>query len=172
MPSHATPAAARAARATGPLSGLLVPRERPRPARGLVADDTTATMKIGEVSERVGMSLRSMRYYEEEGLITPAGRSPGGFRLYSERDVRRLLLIMQMKPLDFTLDEMRQVLADLDTFGARGSGSDTAAVGAARERLERLRADVEQRYTVAERRLQIAGMFREHLHTELAGDER
>ena len=142
-------------------------------------------MKIGEVSERVGMSLRSMRYYEEEGLITPAGRTPGGFRLYSERDVRRLLLIMQMKPLDFTLDEMRQVLTDLDTFGSRGSGPDSGpddepdhepgpnpeAVSAARERLEQLRIDVEQRYAVAERRLQIAGMFREHLSSELAGDD-
>lgn len=150
----------------GRLASLQLPRERALSANVLAQADTAATMKIGEVSERVGLSLRSMRYYEEEGLITPAGRTPGGFRLYSEYDVQRLLLIMQMKPLGLSLEQMREVLTDLDTLAGRRDpgGSDVAA---ARERLEELRVDVEERYAVAERQLAIAGMFREYLVSEL-----
>ncbi|WP_253854771.1 MerR family transcriptional regulator [Prauserella alba] len=71
-------------------------------------------MQIGEVAERTGLSLRTIRYYEEVGLVVPSARSQGGFRLYNEPDVARLLLIMRMKPLGFQLDEMRELLAILD----------------------------------------------------------
>lgn len=148
------------------LSSLLLPRERARPTRNLADTDSAGTMKIGEVAERVGLSLRTLRYYEESGLITPAGRTAGGFRLYSERDVQRLLLIMQMKPLGFSLEQMRQVAQDLDTLAGRGS-RDGADAARARRRLELVRVDVEERYTVAARRLEIAGMFRDHLGAEL-----
>src|SRR5699024_7721265 len=50
------------------------------------------------------------RHYDEIGLITPSERSSGGFRLYSEADVERILLIRRMKPLDFTLEQMRELL--------------------------------------------------------------
>lgn len=173
------------------LAGLQLPRERARPARKIGGADSDPTMKIGEVAERVGLSMRSLRYYEEAGLITPAGRTSGGFRLYSELDVQRLLLVMQMKPLDYTLEQMRQVLDDLDALGGRGPGGqggqggpggqggakDTggahgpANVAVARERLVALQADVEERYTVAQRRLEIASIFREHLATELGEAE-
>jgi DNA-binding transcriptional MerR regulator len=75
-------------------------------------------VQIGEVAERTGLSLRTIRYYEEVGLVTPAARSTGGFRLYSETDVARLRLIRRMKPLDFTLEEMKDVLAVLDGLEA------------------------------------------------------
>ncbi|MEU7878563.1 MerR family transcriptional regulator [Microbispora bryophytorum] len=65
--------------------------------------------QIGEVAERLGLSLRTIRHYEEVGLIVPA-RTQGGFRLYSEQDVQRLALIRRMKPLGFTLEEMRDLL--------------------------------------------------------------
>ena len=64
--------------------------------------------QIGEVAERVGLSLRTVRYYEEKGLISPERRTDGGFRLYTDENIARLLLIMQMKPLGFSLDEMRE----------------------------------------------------------------
>jgi DNA-binding transcriptional MerR regulator len=70
--------------------------------------------QIGEVAERTGLSLRTIRYYEEVGLVTPSGRTTGGFRLYSELEVSRLLLIKRMKPLDFSLEDMREVLGILD----------------------------------------------------------
>ncbi len=67
-------------------------------------------LQIGEVAERVGLSLRTVRYYEEQGLLEPESRSPGGFRLYSTDQVDRLALIKQMKPLGFTVQEMRELL--------------------------------------------------------------
>lgn len=82
-----------------------------------VAEDTRL-LQIGEAAERVGLSLRTVRYWEEVGLVTPSARSIGRFRLYSEADVERLLLLKQMKPLGLTLEEMRE-LADLIEQGER-----------------------------------------------------
>jgi DNA-binding transcriptional MerR regulator len=69
---------------------------------------------IGKVAERVGLSLRTVRYYEEMGLVTPAGRTQGGFRLYSEADVARLSVLKGMKPAGLTLEEIRELMALLD----------------------------------------------------------
>lgn len=74
-------------------------------------------MQIGQVAERTGLSLRTIRWYEEEGLVGPTTRTGGGFRLYSEHDVARLEVIKQMKPLGFSLEEMRQLLTLLDDLG-------------------------------------------------------
>ena len=70
------------------------PPEEPLSLPALREVDTAPLMRIGEVAARLGLSLRSVRYYEEEGLVEASGRTPGGFRLYSELDVQRLLLIM------------------------------------------------------------------------------
>jgi MerR family copper efflux transcriptional regulator len=67
-------------------------------------------MQIGEVAARTSLSLRTIRYYEEVGLAPPSARTTGGFRLYTEGDVQRLELIKQMKPLDFSLEQMRDLL--------------------------------------------------------------
>jgi DNA-binding transcriptional MerR regulator len=75
-------------------------------------------MQIGEVAEQTGLSLRTIRYYEEVGLVTPSSRTSGGFRLYSETDLARLRLVRRMKPLDFTLEEMKDVLGVLDALEA------------------------------------------------------
>ncbi|MEU6847874.1 MerR family transcriptional regulator [Streptomyces sp. NPDC046716] len=71
-------------------------------------------MQIGEVAARTELSLRTIRHYEETGLVIPSARSQGGFRLYTESDVARLMVIRRMKPLGFTLDEMRDLLAATD----------------------------------------------------------
>jgi DNA-binding transcriptional MerR regulator len=71
-------------------------------------------MQIGEVATRTELSLRTIRHYEETGLVVPSARSQGGFRLYTEVDVRRLMVIRRMKPLGFTLDEMRDLLEATD----------------------------------------------------------
>lgn len=73
-------------------------------------------MKIGEVAEQTGLSIRTLRHYDELGVVTPSGRTPGGFRLYSEVDVERLLLIRRMKPLEFSLEEIRTFLLSVDTL--------------------------------------------------------
>jgi MerR family copper efflux transcriptional regulator len=75
-------------------------------------------LQIGQVAERTGLSLRTIRFYEESGLVVPTARSEGGFRLYSDDDVARLEVIKRMKPLGFSLEEMQELLtllADLDS---------------------------------------------------------
>jgi DNA-binding transcriptional MerR regulator len=98
------------------------------PARTAAAA-AAAKLHIGEVAERVGLSLRTVRYYEEQGLFQPAGRTEGGFRLYTEREVDRLLLIKQMKPLGFTVQQMRELLAAHDALGSEDSQTRRAAEG-------------------------------------------
>lgn len=78
-------------------------------------------MQIGDVAERTGLSLRTVRHYEEVGLLPAAERSPGGFRLYTDDAVERLLLVKQMKPLEFTLDQMRELLDALDELAGTPS---------------------------------------------------
>ncbi|GAA0564679.1 MerR family transcriptional regulator [Saccharopolyspora spinosporotrichia] len=75
-------------------------------------------MQIGEVAARTELSLRTIRHYEETGLVIPSARSQGGFRLYGERDVERLMVIRRMKPLGFTLDQMRDLLEITDRLDA------------------------------------------------------
>ena len=70
--------------------------------------------RIGEVADRVGLSLRTIRYYEEVGLVAPASRTAGGFRLYSEENVGRLAILKGMKPLGFSLSEVRELMSLLD----------------------------------------------------------
>ncbi|MFI6162934.1 MerR family transcriptional regulator [Micromonospora haikouensis] len=77
-----------------------------------------ALMQIGEVAERTGLSLRTIRYYEEVGLVVPSARSQGGFRLYTDPDVDRLQVVKRMKPLEFTLEQMRDLLAIVDRLSA------------------------------------------------------
>lgn len=75
--------------------------------------------QIGEVAEAVGLSLRTIRHWDEVGLVPPSGRSNGGFRLYTEGDIDRLRLAKRMKPLGFSLEEMRSVFDVLDRLAAR-----------------------------------------------------
>ncbi|MHC9296099.1 MerR family transcriptional regulator [Mycobacterium sp. LTG2003] len=72
-------------------------------------------LQIGEVAARTELSIKTIRHYDEVGLVMPSARSAGGFRLYTVADVNRLLAIRRMKPLGFTLDEMRELLAALET---------------------------------------------------------
>ena len=76
------------------------------------------TMHIGELAERTGLSLRTLRHYDEIGLLTPSGRSEGGFRLYTADDEARLLLIRRMKPLGYSLDQMAELVDVIDGLHA------------------------------------------------------
>ncbi len=77
-------------------------------------------MQIGEVATRTELSLRTIRHYEETGLVVPSARSRGGFRLYTETDVARLMVVRRMKPLGFTLDQMRDLLDATDRLDGDG----------------------------------------------------
>lgn len=77
--------------------------------------------QIGAVTARTELSHQTLRHWDEVGLVRPSGRSEGGFRLYSENDIQRLLVIRRMKPLEFSLDEMKRLLDCLDLL----AGSDS-----------------------------------------------
>ncbi len=70
--------------------------------------------QIGEVAERVELSLRTIRYYEEIGLVNPSGRTEGGFRLYTDVDVERLRLIRALKPVGMSLETLGELLQRAD----------------------------------------------------------
>ena len=80
-----------------------------------------STMQIGEVAERTQLSLRTLRHYDQVGLVPPSARSEGGFRLYTEADVMRLHHVRRITPLGFSLDETAEILKLLE-----GEHTDTA----------------------------------------------
>ena len=59
---------------------------------------STNTMHIGELAKRTGLSLRTIRHYDDVGLLPATARTDGGFRVFSEEDFERLMVIKQMKP--------------------------------------------------------------------------
>lgn len=129
-------------------------------------------MQIGEVAARTELSLRTIRHYEETGLVIPSARSQGGFRLYTEADVARLMVIRRMKPLGFTLDEMRDLLDATDRLD---SGEELAAEDreALLERVRRYEQgateQVEKLRTQLARAEEFAATLREHLTRMPAG---
>lgn len=66
---------------------------------------------IGEISELMGVSVRTLHHFEEKGLISP-DRSAKGYRLYSAQDIDRLQQILVYRSLDFPLDKIPQILDD------------------------------------------------------------
>ena len=84
--------------------------------------------QIGEVADAVGLSLRTIRHWDEVDLVPPSGRSAGGFRLYTDADIDRLRLIKSLKPLDLSLDEIRDLLAVRDRLQRRPDEKEAAAL--------------------------------------------
>ncbi|TDW30806.1 MerR family transcriptional regulator [Cryobacterium psychrophilum] len=82
-------------------------------------------MHIGELAEKSKMSLRTIRHYDEVGLLKPSGRSEGGFRLYTADDLDRLLLIRQIKALGFSLEDMADILHIIQTLQSDNAAADT-----------------------------------------------
>lgn len=114
----------------------------------------TELLQIGEVGRRVGLSLRTIRYYEEMGLVDPSDRTTGGFRLYTEEDVARLATLKGMKPLGLTLEEIKELMALFDSSAdlagqsagdlsalVRGLAQYSELAGQRLERLERYLAE-------------------------------
>lgn len=66
------------------------------------------------MAEKSGLSSRTLRHYEEIGLIPATGRTEGGFRVYTDEDFRRLMTIRRMKALSYSTAEMSQLLTHLD----------------------------------------------------------
>ncbi|HZM39419.1 MAG TPA: MerR family transcriptional regulator [Acidimicrobiales bacterium] len=73
-----------------------------------------STYTIGEVSERSGFSASALRYYEDIGLVPPAGRSDAGYRLYDDVTLTRLAFVARAKQLGCTLEEIADLVAVAD----------------------------------------------------------
>ena len=68
-------------------------------------------MRIGEAAKRSGMAARTIRFYEEAGLIEPAMRRESGYREFGDDDVRRLRFIHRARNLGFSIDEVGRLLS-------------------------------------------------------------
>jgi DNA-binding transcriptional MerR regulator len=115
---------------------------------------------IGAAATRAGVSERALRYYEELGLLTPAGRTPGGMRRYSEDDLARVARIRELQTLlGLNLDEVALVLRNEDRLAEiRTAYHDEGTADAKRQALlreclvlqEDLRATVETKRAAIE----------------------
>ena len=75
---------------------------------------TIAGVQIGELSERTGVAKKTIRYYEDIGVMPPAARSDGGYRQYDDEAVARLGFVRAAQSVGLTLGEIREVLAFRD----------------------------------------------------------
>ena len=83
------------------------------PTRATTAADTPALLKIQEVAAETGLTTRAIRYYEEMGLLEPAARSGGAYRLYDASDLERLRTIKELRDdAGFSLAQIGQLLED------------------------------------------------------------
>ncbi len=71
-----------------------------------MAATSVGQYRIGELASRVGLTERTIRYYEELGLLESVKRLDGGVRVYTDEDVRRLKFVKKLKTLGLSLQEM------------------------------------------------------------------
>lgn len=72
-------------------------------------------MTVGEVANKMGITVRALQYYDREGLFSPSCTSDGGRRLYSDKDIVKLHQILTLKSLGFSIDEIKNNLIAIDT---------------------------------------------------------
>jgi MerR family Zn(II)-responsive transcriptional regulator of zntA len=76
------------------------------------SDNEQAYFRIGELAKKAGVNQRTLRFYEERGLLSPSSRFESGMRLYSDEDVERVHLIRQLQEtLGCSLAEIREMVA-------------------------------------------------------------
>jgi DNA-binding transcriptional MerR regulator len=112
----------------------------PTPTRPGAAGRADPDWTIAEVRARAGVSARTLRYYEEMGLLPGVRRRAGGRRIYGADELERLRFIQRLKALGLSLAEIK----DLNAVYAIG-GSTRAMLGRLDELLARHRADVEKK---------------------------
>ena len=125
--------------------------------------------RVGEVAERLGVSPRTIKYYEEIGLVEPAGHSRGGFRLYGERETERLERILRMKSIGYSLAAIRELLAVRDT--ARDADKATI-LRTSTEHLKEQKQEVAERIQQMHEELKRADTLYEELQRDIALCER
>lgn len=127
------------------------------------AEMASSTMHIGELADKTGLSLRTIRHYDEVGILKASGRTDGGFRIYTPDDLARLLLIRRMKPLGFSLEQMTELLTTIDTLAGSAPGSDNRQN---RATLDRFIADALERRAHLQEQLDMADEFLQMLRAQ------
>ncbi|MFD7606414.1 MerR family transcriptional regulator [Streptomyces mirabilis] len=89
-------------------------------------DDGTGLLTIGELARATGLTVRTIRYWSDEGALPPVARSSGGYRLYDAGSVARLELIRTLRELGLGLDAVRKVLAGETTVAEVAAAHVTA----------------------------------------------
>ncbi len=74
-------------------------------------------MTVGEIAKKMGVTVRTLQYYDREGLFPPSAQSEGGRRLYTDKDMVRLHQILSLRHLGFSLSDIKNRLIPLDTPG-------------------------------------------------------
>ena len=129
-----------------------------------------AYLQIGEVAERTGVTQRTLRFYEERGLLKPPSRLDGGFRLYSEDDVRRVEQIKRLQSLlGFTLAEIKDMVeANEVKMQIRATYRKDAAVSERRAKLLKAKEVTEGQVSVITQKLSALLEMKIHLEEKLA----
>ncbi len=129
-----------------------------------------AYLQIGEVAERTGVTQRTLRFYEERGLLKPPSRLDGGFRLYSEDDVRRVEQIKRLQSLlGFTLAEIKDMVeADEVKMQIRATYRKDAAVSERRAKLLKAKEVTQGQVAVIKQKLTALQEMQGHLEEKLA----
>ena len=120
-------------------------------------------MHIGELAEKTGLSLRTIRHYDEIGLLKASGRTEGGFRLYTPTDEARLMLIRRMKPLGFSLEQMMDLLRIIDALQSPESAPEVSRL---RAELHNFIQEATERRAALEKQLGMADEFLALLHRQ------
>jgi DNA-binding transcriptional MerR regulator len=137
----------------------------------------TPLLRIHEVGAALGLTTRTLRYYEELGLLKPAARSEGDYRLYDEDDVERLRFIKSLRDdAGFSLAEIGQLLEDdearnrnRDRFRtSRDPVERRAIVDDALARVDRPVASLRSKMDRLAEMIQEADGRREHLQAHIA----
>lgn len=99
-----------------------------------------STYTIGQLAKRVGLTVETIRFYEQEGLLANPDRSPSGYRKYAEDAVHRLLFVQRAKDFGFSLRDIKGLLGLYESLA--GTRSDVRRV--ADERLASIEAQIEE----------------------------
>ena len=111
-------------------------------------------LQIGEVAQRTGVTQRTLRFYEEKGLLRPPSRMDGGFRLYSEEDVKRVEHIRRLQDLlGISLAEIKEMVdADEVLRDLRSQYRPEAAIAEKRDQLEKATAVTEAQFAIVKQK--------------------
>ncbi len=142
----------------------------PRTPTATPAADERPHLQIGEVAERTGVTQRTLRFYEEKGLLQPPNRMEGGFRLYSEADIQRVERIKRLQQLlGFSLAEIKEMVeAEEVKLQLRAEYRPDSALPEKRAQLLKAIAITERQHEVIAQKVEALGDMQSKLEERLA----